>query len=153
MICLESIGYFDPAPRAQQMPPGFGLLFPDMAREVKQRDGRGDFLVAVHRPNSRSVAARWSRAATSVGLPTVLLEDRRWNGRGQRLTRWINPLTVDLDRSDHAPFWRAQIPAVMITGTAVLRNPRYHRASDTPDTLDYTQMAKATAALTAVLTA
>jgi hypothetical protein len=42
-----------------------------------------------------------------------------------------------LNRSDHAPFWRAGIPSIMWTDTSEFRNPHYHLASDTPDTLDY----------------
>ncbi len=38
--------------------------------------------------------------------------------------------------SDHAPFWDAGYPAVMITDTAFLRNPHYHLRTDTLDTLD-----------------
>ncbi len=32
----------------------------------------------------------------------------------------------------------------MLTDTSFLRNPNYHLASDTPDTLDYERMAQAT---------
>ena len=39
-------------------------------------------------------------------------------------------------RSDHAPFWKAGIPAIMWTDTSEFRNPHYHLASDTPNTLD-----------------
>ena len=42
-----------------------------------------------------------------------------------------------LGRSDHEPFWKAGIPAVMWTDTAEFRNPHYHQRSDTPETLDY----------------
>ncbi|MBE9064515.1 M28 family peptidase [cf. Phormidesmis sp. LEGE 11477] len=42
----------------------------------------------------------------------------------------------DLLRSDHAPFWEKDIPAVLVTDTANFRNPNYHTASDTPETLD-----------------
>jgi hypothetical protein len=45
-------------------------------------------------------------------------------------------------RSDHAPFWARDIPALMWTDTAEFRNPNYHRATDTPDTLDYGFMAE-----------
>jgi hypothetical protein len=45
-------------------------------------------------------------------------------------------------RSDHAPFWGRDIPALMWTDTAEFRNPNYHRATDTPDTLDYGFMAE-----------
>ena len=47
-----------------------------------------------------------------------------------------------LQRSDHAPFWEASIPAIMWTDTSEFRNPHYHQASDTPDTLDYDFMSK-----------
>lgn len=42
----------------------------------------------------------------------------------------------DLLRSDHAPFWEKGIPAVFVSDTANFRNPNYHTAQDTPDTLD-----------------
>ncbi|MDV3347741.1 M28 family peptidase [Leptothoe sp. LEGE 181152] len=39
-------------------------------------------------------------------------------------------------RSDHAPFWDAGYNAIMVTDTADLRNPHYHAATDTFETLD-----------------
>ena len=45
-------------------------------------------------------------------------------------------LTPDLLRSDHVPFWRRGIGAVLVTDTANFRNPNYHRATDIPETLD-----------------
>jgi len=42
----------------------------------------------------------------------------------------------DLLRSDHAPFWDKNIPAVFVTDTANFRNPNYHTETDTPETLD-----------------
>lgn len=52
-------------------------------------------------------------------------------------------------RSDHAPFWRAKIPAVMWTDTAEFRNPHYHQPSDRPDTLDDRFMRQVTQLLVA----
>lgn len=52
----------------------------------------------------------------------------------------LHRLIPDLTRSDHFPFWCAGIPAVLWTDTANFRNPHYHRATDTPDTLDYAFM-------------
>ncbi|MHA2272779.1 MAG: M28 family peptidase [Candidatus Hodarchaeales archaeon] len=48
----------------------------------------------------------------------------------------------DLLRSDHAPFWRVNIPAIMITDTATFRNPYYHTGGDTINTLDFPFMKK-----------
>ena len=39
----------------------------------------------------------------------------------------------------------------MITDTAYLRNPNYHTAVDTPDTLDYARMAKVVEGIYAVV--
>jgi bacterioferritin len=38
-------------------------------------------------------------------------------------------------------YWRAGFETVMVTDTAFYRNPRYHSAADTPDTLDCARMA------------
>jgi Zn-dependent M28 family amino/carboxypeptidase len=61
------------------------------------------------------------------------------------------PLMTDIFRSDHAPFWAAGVPAVMITDTANFRNPHYHRPSDTPDTLDYDFMGNVARTLVATM--
>ena len=63
-------------------------------------------------------------------------------------------LTPDLGRSDHAPFWMAGWPALMISDGADMRNPLYHTSADTAGTLNYTFMmniAKAVAATIATL--
>jgi hypothetical protein len=49
----------------------------------------------------------------------------------------IRMLAPHVLRSDHDPFWRKNIPALMWTDTAEFRNPNYHQPTDTPDTLDY----------------
>jgi hypothetical protein len=38
--------------------------------------------------------------------------------------------------SDHSPFWDAGYNAVLVTDTSFLRNPNYHKPSDTIETLD-----------------
>ena len=52
---------------------------------------------------------------------------------------WILPETR---MSDHASFWDARLPALMVTDTAFFRNPNYHLPSDMIDTLDFTFMAE-----------
>lgn len=42
----------------------------------------------------------------------------------------------DVRLSDHSPFWDAGYDAVMVTDTSFMRNPNYHRMTDTIDTLD-----------------
>ncbi|MEM7726352.1 MAG: M20/M25/M40 family metallo-hydrolase [Cyanobacteria bacterium P01_A01_bin.45] len=45
-------------------------------------------------------------------------------------------LTPDVLRSDHAPFWYQGVGAVLITDTANLRTPYYHRPNDIPRNID-----------------
>jgi hypothetical protein len=61
---------------------------------------------------------------------------------------WILPQTR---LSDHASFWDAGLPAVMVTDTAFFRNPNYHLPSDTLDTLDFTFMARLVESLEAAI--
>ena len=56
----------------------------------------------------------------------------------------IGRISHHLLRSDHAPFWRAGLPALMWTDTAEFRNPHYHLPTDTPETLDYEFLAGVT---------
>ena len=49
--------------------------------------------------------------------------------------------------SDHASFWNAGYPALMLTDTAMFRNPHYHTHHDRFETLDFTFMTKVTKAV------
>ena len=42
----------------------------------------------------------------------------------------------DVRLSDHSPFWDRGYNSVMVTDTSFLRNPNYHKMSDTIDTLN-----------------
>jgi hypothetical protein len=53
--------------------------------------------------------------------------------------------------SDHSSFWDAGYPALMLTDTAMFRNPNYHTLQDTQDTLDYGFMADVARAVTAAV--
>jgi Zn-dependent M28 family amino/carboxypeptidase len=55
----------------------------------------------------------------------------------------------DVRLSDHSPFWDAGYDAVMVTDTSFMRNPHYHRMSDTIDTLDLPFLAAVTDGLEA----
>ncbi|MGW7052779.1 M28 family peptidase [Streptomyces sp. NPDC054887] len=154
MICLESVGYFATAPGTQRMPPGFGAVFPEVAARVRAAGERGDFTLVVHRRSTGPAAALWCRAAQAAEprLTALTLRDPRPLGLPGALAGLVAPPLLHLDRSDHASFWNAGIPAMMLTGTANFRNPHYHRPTDTPDTLDYARLsavAVATAATAA----
>ncbi|MFE5483426.1 M28 family peptidase [Streptomyces sp. NPDC056527] len=151
MICLESVGCFATGTGTQTLPPGFGTVFPRVTASVRANGLRGDFTLVVHRRSSDGAADLWRRAAGAARppLPVVTLRDPRPDGPLGLLAGLVLPPVNHLGRSDHAAFWNARIPAVMITGTANFRNPRYHRPTDTPDTLDYDRLT-AVAVATAV---
>jgi len=46
--------------------------------------------------------------------------------------------------------WRIY-PALMLTDTSFLRNPNYHQATDTPETLDYPRMTEVTLGVAAAM--
>jgi hypothetical protein len=96
----------------------------------------GDFLGLVGTHGSRRVLDHVLATASSHAVPVqgLYLPDVPLERIGQ--------LSHHLLRSDHAPFWRAGLPALMWTDTAEFRNPNYHLPTDTPDTLDYAFMAE-----------
>jgi hypothetical protein len=92
---------------------------------------RGDFLAAVG--NLRSARLCWAfrrgfKRATRFPLFSIVLPEQ------------VHSIRL----SDNSSFWDHGYPALMLTDTSFLRNPHYHRATDTPETLDYARMADVT---------
>jgi Zn-dependent M28 family amino/carboxypeptidase len=96
----------------------------------------GDFLGLVGTHQSRQVLDRVLACAGSSKVPVYGLYLPEIP-LGQ-----IRALAPHVFRSDHDPFWRTGIPALMWTDTAEFRNPNYHKPTDTPGTLDYGFMAE-----------
>jgi Peptidase family M28 len=109
-----------------------------------QAPSTGDFLAIV--ANKGSLVDQIIEAAGSVTVPVVGLA----LPPGLALND-IQQISPHLLRSDHAPFWEKDIPAVMWTDTSEFHNPHYHQPSDTPDTLDYEFMAEVGKLLMAVV--
>ncbi len=127
---FEMLGFTSSEPGSQTLPAGFELLFPDQIAAVEANGRRGDFIAVVGDELARAPMARVKAHATAAGLPTVVRE----LGAGIK----TNALVGDLRRSDHAPFWFADYPAMMLTDTANFRNRHYHcgDGDDTVATLD-----------------
>lgn len=122
---FEMVGFCNRAPRSQRMPPGIpGFAAPDV----------GDFLALIASRRSNAIGEALLKLAASYvpEFPVVAL----------KMYLGIERFFKDLHRSDHAPFWESGVPALMWTDTSEFRNPHYHRASDTPDTLDYDFVAR-----------
>jgi hypothetical protein len=103
----------------------------------------GDFVALLRRlPSNAVVDAAVARARTLVPELGVLGVKFHLGAE-----RWV----PDAHRSDHAPFWRAGVPALLWTDTAEFRNPHYHQPSDTPATLDYAFLRRVTQLLIATV--
>ena len=143
MINLEMVGYYSDEPGSQRLVKGMRRLVTGGQDALDNLDGdrRGNFLLVIHRKSSAFLAHGVGSGATSAGLPVVTLQDPRPENWGRRLVTMLVPALSNLDRSDHVPFWKRGIPAIMLCDTAHLRNPHYHQPSDTADTLDYERLA------------
>ncbi|QRK13746.1 M28 family peptidase [Archangium violaceum] len=121
MISVESIGYFSDAPDSQRYPvAALRLRYPS----------EGNFIAVVGQGDDKALIDTVHRAlrAAKNDLPSESLAAPRG--------------LEGVDFSDHASFWDEGYPAVMVTDTALFRNPHYHTPQDTWDTLDYARMAR-----------
>jgi hypothetical protein len=116
MIVLEMIGTFS----GQQKFPfaALKLLYP----------AQGDYIVVVGRPRDFSLTRTVKRGLASAGVPVESIN--------------APEAIPGIGDSDHRNYWLRGMTAVMITDTAWYRNPRYHTAQDTPETLDYLRMSQ-----------
>jgi peptidase M28-like protein len=146
-IVFDPIGYMNPEPGSQKVPPGVGLLYPRQMERLHARDDAGDGVVAIHRRRSTGLVRTWAECvAASVGRErVVMLRDPCDLPIIGPLLNLV-PLARNFSRSDHRRFWDARLPAIQVTNTANFRNPHYHRASDKPATLDYETLADVTVA-------
>ncbi len=128
MVSLEMIGFFRDGPKTQSFPvAGLGMLYPDEGNFIAVVGAYRDF------GSMRRIKALF-KGVSDLPVETINAPES----------------VTGVDFSDHASYWRFDMPALMVTDTAFLRNPNYHRPGDTPDTLDYARMAKVVRAMHAV---
>lgn len=118
VVILEMLGYTCSTPGCQIKPVEFKVELPS---------NRGDFLAIAGDTEHLPLLNAFSEHH-QPNLPALVSVPIPFKGL----------LTPVILRSDHTPFWFEGIGAVMLTDTAHLRNPHYHRRTDTPDTLDPT---------------
>ena len=143
---FEMIGYYSEQPNSQEIPPGFNLLFPDATTQIVANEYRGDFITNVANTSSSALGLLFTTSAQQY-VPDLKVIPLVVPGNGS--------IAPDLLRSDHAPFWLTDKPALMITDGADFRNNCYHTPQDTLDgKLSFTFMSnvvKATLAAAAQL--
>jgi len=128
MLCLEMVGYYSQAPDSQSLPLPLKLMgYPTT----------GNFIGLVSDRNSRPLMDRLAAAIKTAGpLPAVTLS-----------VPFEGHILPEVRLSDHASFWDAGYPAVMVTDTAFMRNPNYHGPGDVMDHLDLPAMTELTLGL------
>ncbi len=120
MLCLEMIGYFSDEPGSQEYPdPRMEQAYPSVANFVAVV---GNFPSAVL---TKQVQVAM-KAAGSIDVQALVAP----------------PELQEAGFSDHRNYWAFRIPAVMISDTSFFRSAHYHKASDTPKTLDFERMAE-----------
>lgn len=130
VLNMEMIAYYTEAPNTQTLPTGFELLFPDAYAAVEGDEFRGNFITNTAVTSFISLSEAFHNAATAY-VPGLRVID---------VTAPDALVPPDLLRSDHAPFWGAGIPALMLTDGANFRNPYYHTPNDTIGSLNFTFM-------------
>jgi len=130
MIAVETIGFYSDRAGSQKYPPLLNLFYSD----------RGDFIGFVGNSESRNLLRRSLR---------VFRESCKFPSDGIAAPESL----PGIGWSDQWAFWRAHSPAIMITDTALFRNPFYHTPEDTADKLDYGRMARVVHGLTHVVRA
>lgn len=130
MLSLETIGFYSDRPGSQRYPQPLSWFYPATA----------DFVAFVGTPSARALVheaigdfRRQASFPSEGGVAPDIVEGIAW--------------------SDHAPFAELGIPAIMVTDTALFRNPHYHRPSDTPETIDRLALARVTLGLESMLRA
>src|SRR5579864_7209340 len=118
-ISIETIGMYSDAEGSQQYPAGFKSLYPS----------KGNFIAFIGNLGSR-------------GLVRDAVDSFRASTRVPSEGSAVPAAIPGVGWSDHWSFWEEGYPAIMVTDTAIFRNPNYHQPTDKPDTLDYDRMAR-----------
>lgn len=116
MLSLEMLGYRDSTNGSQRYPADFLKYFYPRT---------GDFIALVSNLITIRDTIRLHKSLCQNNLNCQWLPVPN-NGK------WIPGTSF----SDHSPFWEQGYRAMMVTDTAFLRNPHYHKSSDTIETLD-----------------
>ncbi len=126
----EMIGYTNNLKNSQQTPLGFDYLYPLQVEFIQKNQNRGDFISLVYDDNASKELLNVVDYAQKQNLPLIQVEVSS--------SLKSSPSLHDLRRSDHAAFWDAGYPAMMITDTANFRNQNYHclKGRDNIESLD-----------------
>jgi len=128
MVSLETIGYYTEEAGTQGYPFPLQLIYPST----------GNFIAFV----SNTTNGHWVRQA--IGS---FRHHTQFPSEGAALFGWL----PGVGWSDHWAFWKEDFPAIMVTDTALFRDPYYHTGKDSPDHIRYDDLARVVSGLQQVI--
>jgi Zn-dependent M28 family amino/carboxypeptidase len=132
VFILESVGYTDATDQSQIVPVLVGIKIPKT----------GNFLGVIGNNRSKNIMKSFHTISDSHVADLLVVPYRvPFSGYFIPETRF----------SDHASFWKCGYPSLMLTDTAMFRNPYYHTPRDRFKTLDFTFMLNVTKAVVSAI--
>jgi hypothetical protein len=119
MLSLETIGYYSDRPGSQSYPATLRPYFPTT----------GNFIAFVGNTESEKLVKQ---------VTGSFRQHAKFPSEGAALPAGL----PGVGWSDHWSFWQFGYPAAMVTDTALFRYPHYHKATDTPDKIDFAKLAR-----------
>jgi len=116
MLSLEMLGYCTQEPNSQQYPS-------DLLKKIYPN--QGNFIGLIGNLPTLPDLLHFAHHIRKAGVPS------QWLPAGMK-----GNLIQATRLSDHSPFWDRGYRAIMVTDTAFMRNPHYHKPSDRIETLD-----------------
>ena len=119
VLSLETMGYYTDAKDSQKYPSPLDMLYPST----------GNFVGFVSNVKSR-------------GLQRKVIKTFRKHAKIPSEGASLPDALPGVGWSDHWSFWQEGYAGLMVTDTAPFRYPHYHKATDTPDKVNFPEMAK-----------
>lgn len=118
VFILESVGYTDEAEGSQIIPPFVTIPVPE----------KGNFLGVIADRRSEEIMHTF-HTVSNRWVPELLVVPYR--------VPFLGHIIPESRFSDHSSFWNYGYPALMLTDTAMFRNPHYHTNHDRYEALDF----------------
>ena len=119
VLSLETMGYYTDAEDSQKYPAPLDMLYPST----------GNFVGFVSNIKSR-------------GLQREVIKTFRKHAKIPSEGASLPDALPGVGWSDHWSFWQEDYAGLMVTDTAPFRYPHYHQPTDTPDKVNFPEMAK-----------